>query len=131
LSIGQEGSRVQFGLNQEQTLLRDAVHAFTRDQYGDGERSGYRASARGYNDGNWRMLADLGVLGLLLPVADGGLGGGPRELITVMEVLGAAFAVEPVLEEIVVAANLLARAGNAEQKPIWRWRISNTRRASN
>jgi alkylation response protein AidB-like acyl-CoA dehydrogenase len=114
---------VQFGLTQEQTLLRDAVYAFARDHYGDRERRSYRAQPSGYSAENWRLLAELGVLGFLIPGDEGGLGGGPRELITVMEVLGSVFAVEPVLEEIVIAGNLLARTGSREQKDAWLGRI--------
>ncbi len=110
---------MQFGLSQEQALLRDAVFAFARNQYGDGERRTYRSFPSGYSKDNWRLLAQLGVLGLLLPSDEGGLGGGPKELVTVMEVLGGAYAVEPILEEIVVAANLLAHAGTREQKDVW------------
>ena len=110
---------MQFGLSQDQILLRDAVFAFARDHYGDGERRRYRALPAGYSAENWRLLGQIGVLGLLLPLDAGGAGGSAKELITVMEVLGGALAVEPVLEEIIVAANLLAKAGSSTQKQQW------------
>ncbi len=110
---------MQFALSQEQILLREAVFAFVRDHYSDGQRRKYRELAAGYSDENWRLLGQIGVLGLLLPSNAGGAGAGPKDLITVMEVLGGALAVEPVLEEIIVAANLLAKAGSAAQKSAW------------
>jgi alkylation response protein AidB-like acyl-CoA dehydrogenase len=98
---------VQFALSPEQALLKDAVDVFVRDY-----------AARGHTEG-WRALAEVGVLGVPFSAEDGGLGGGARELITVMESLGRGFCAEPVLQEVVVAAGLLARAGDAAQKQAW------------
>jgi alkylation response protein AidB-like acyl-CoA dehydrogenase len=110
---------MQFALSQEQTLLKDAMDAFVRDHTGTDRRREDRAQSRGFSADNWRSLADLGVLGVPFATEDGGLGGGPRELITVMESLGRGLCVEPVLEEVVVAGGLLARAGAAAQKQAW------------
>jgi len=99
--------RVQFALSPEQALLKDAVDAFVRDcRCSDPAQS-------------WRALADIGVLGVPFSAEDGGLGGGARELITVMESLGRGFCAQPVLEEVVMAAGLLARAGAPGQKRAW------------
>jgi alkylation response protein AidB-like acyl-CoA dehydrogenase len=107
---------VKFGLTEEQTILRDTVEKFVQDRYGANQRRQYRAAARGYSAENWRDLANLGLLGLPFSEEDGGLGASPRDLLAVMEVIGAGFAVEPVLEELVLAGGFLARAGSAEQK---------------
>jgi alkylation response protein AidB-like acyl-CoA dehydrogenase len=63
------------------------------------------------------------VLGLPFSSEEGGLGSGPRELVTVMESLGRGLCIEPVLEEIVLAGGLLARAGDAAQKQAWLSRV--------
>jgi alkylation response protein AidB-like acyl-CoA dehydrogenase len=110
---------VQFALSPEQTLLKDAMDAFVRDHNGTGTRRTDRGQSRGYSVENWHSLAELGVLGLPFAAEEGGLGSGPRELVTVMESLGRGLCVEPVLEEIVVAAGLLARAGDTAQKQAW------------
>jgi alkylation response protein AidB-like acyl-CoA dehydrogenase len=99
---------VQFALSPEQALLKDAVDVFVRDYV-----------ARGHTDSSWRALAEIGVLGVPFSAEDGGLGGGARELITVMESLGRGFCAEPVLEEVVMAAGVLARVGDAAQKQAW------------
>jgi alkylation response protein AidB-like acyl-CoA dehydrogenase len=114
---------VLFALSPEQTLLKDAIDAFVRDHNGlDGRRTD-RGQSRGYSVNNWRSLAEIGVLGLPFAAEEGGLGSGPRELVTVMESLGRGLCIEPVLEEIVVAGGLLARAGDAAQKQDWLPRI--------
>ena len=114
---------MQFALNPEQTLLEDAMDAFVRDHNGAGGRRTDRGHPRGYSVDNWRSLAQIGVLGLPFAVAEGGLGSGPRELVIVMESLGRGLCVEPVLEEIVVAGCLLARAGDPAQKQVWLPRV--------
>ncbi len=107
---------MKFGLSQEQTILRDTVEKFVQSRYGANQRRQYRAAPNGYSMENWRDLADLGLLGLPFSEADGGLNAGARDLVAVMEVIGAGFVVEPVLEELVLAAGFLARAGSPEQK---------------
>jgi len=110
---------VQFALSPEQSLLADAMDAFIRDHAGAERRRSGRAWPRGYSTESWRSLADIGALGVGFSADDGGLGGGPRELITVMESLGRGLCIEPVLDEVVVAGGLLARAGDAAQKRAW------------
>jgi alkylation response protein AidB-like acyl-CoA dehydrogenase len=111
-----EQQTVKFGLSQEQTILRDTVEKFVQDRYGSNQRRQYRAAPGGYSAENWRDLANLGLLGLPFSEADGGLAATPRDLLAVMEAIGSGFVVEPVLEELVLAAGFLARAGSEEQK---------------
>jgi alkylation response protein AidB-like acyl-CoA dehydrogenase len=110
---------VNFNLSEEQALLKDAVERFADGRYDVPQRAAYRASPHGYSAENWAGLAGLGVLALPFAADDGGLGGGPVELATVMEALGRALAVEPVLEEVVIAGGLLAAAGTAAQRRRW------------
>ncbi len=110
---------MQFALSPEQSLLKDSVDAFIRDHAGTDSRRSDRAQLRGYSAERWRDLAEIGVLGVPFAAEDGGLGGGPRELITVMESLGRGLCMEPVLEEVVVAGGVLARAADREQKQAW------------
>jgi alkylation response protein AidB-like acyl-CoA dehydrogenase len=110
---------VQFALSPEQSLLKDAVDAYIQGHAGIERRRLERAQPRGYSTESWRSLAEIGVLGVPFAAGEGGLGGGPRELITVMESLGRGLCIEPVLEEVVVAGGLLSRAGHAAQKEAW------------
>jgi len=67
-------------------------------------------SADGRVPGLWHRLAELGVAGLLVPDAAGGLGLGATSAIAVFVELGRAAIPEPVAETM-VGASLLARAG--------------------
>ncbi len=114
---------MQFSFNEEQLVLKTAVERFVQDRYGAGQRRNYRAESAGYSRSNWQDLADLGLFGLLFSTQDGGLGGRSRELIAVMETLGNGFVVEPMLEEVILAGGVLARAGSPAQKQEWLPRI--------
>lgn len=114
---------MQFAPNPDQVMLKDAVDAFVQSRYGSGQRREYRNAACGYSRDNWRALAEIGVLGIPFAADDGGLGSGPRELAIAFESLGAGLCVEPVLDEVVVAAGLLARAGSRAQKDAWLPRV--------
>ena len=114
---------MQFALNTDQVILKEAVERFLKERYGAAEARRYRAEPRGYSAENWRDMAALGILGVPFTHAEGGLNGGPWELITVLELLGRSGAVEPFLEEIAMAAGLLARSGRPAQKDEWLPRI--------
>jgi len=110
---------VQFAFNEEQILLRRTVDRFAESRYGLAERKRDRAESGGYDLGNWQELADLGIIGLVFPAADGGLGGGPRDVTAVMEALGNGMVVEPMLEEVIVGGRILAELGSPAQKSEW------------
>jgi alkylation response protein AidB-like acyl-CoA dehydrogenase len=103
---------MDFSLSKEQELLRDGLTKFLSTRY-DLEKS--RAAAKtgaGWQPEIWRAFADeLGILGATLPENVGGIGGGPVELMVIMEALGHALVVEPYVDTVVVAGGLLQRAG--------------------
>ncbi len=107
---------MQFALNPDQLLLKDAVDAFVKHRYGAGEHRKHRAHPAGYSADNWRALAEIGVLALPFSEEDGGVGSGLRELAIALESLGRGLCVEPFLDEIVVAGGLLARISTPAQK---------------
>jgi alkylation response protein AidB-like acyl-CoA dehydrogenase len=114
---------VQFAFNEEQNLLRGTVERFAGSRYGLSERKRYRSEPAGYSLANWKELAELGLYALMFSPEDDGLGGGARDLIAVMEQLGNAMVVEPVLEEIVLAARIIAELGSPAQRREWLPRI--------
>ncbi len=114
---------MQFALTQEHSLLKDAIDKFVRDHYGDNQRRLYRSEPRGYSPDNWRTLAEMGILSLPFVAEDGGLGGGPRELMVVLEALGRGFAVEPLIEEVLLGGGALAALGSPAETAAWLPRI--------
>ena len=59
----------------------------------------------------WRTLGELGLTGLVVPAADGGLGLDELTLVAALQEVGYAGAPGPVVETVAVAAPLLAAAG--------------------
>lgn len=95
---------MNFELSDEQRLLRESMNAWLK-----------RASAaQGLPEALslWSGLnAEVGVLGIGTCQTMGGTGGGAVEIMLIMEELGAALAVEPFVETVVIATSLLQKAG--------------------
>lgn len=110
---------MDFALNDDQMMMKALVERFVADRYAPGQRAQWRAMERGYSPENWALLADTGLLALPFAEEEGGLGGGPVEIVTVMEAMGRGLVAEPYLAEILVAGRLLASAGSAAQTAEW------------
>lgn len=103
---------MDFDLTEEQRLLKESVDRLMAGAYGDFEkRRGYQEEAKGYSPRLWTQYAEMGLLGLPFPEAQGGFGGGPLETMIVMEAVGRGLAVEPYLTSVVIGGGLLRLAG--------------------
>lgn len=106
---------MNFELSDEQQQLSESVRKYLASHYGFEQRKTVIASPQGRSEAAWRAFAEMGLTAIALPEADGGFGGGALDLLPVMEALGEALVVEPLLDSI-VAGRLLARAGSAAQR---------------
>src|SRR6266550_8712548 len=106
---------MNFDYNEEQQLLADSVRRFLRKDYDFEARRKILASPEGWSSRVWSQLAQMGLTGLPFSPDYGGFGGGAVDLMGVMEAFGEALVVEPYLATL-VGAQLVARAGSAEQK---------------
>jgi alkylation response protein AidB-like acyl-CoA dehydrogenase len=103
---------MDFTFTEEQTLLRGSLAAWLADHHDFETRRKVVASEPGWRPQVWRAFADeLGILGAMAPEAVGGSGGGPAEMIVIMEELGRALVVEPFLSTAVIAGGMLAQSG--------------------
>jgi len=78
---------MDFDLTEEQSLLQDSVTKLLAATYSFEQRKSMRTAPKGYNAEMWRQYADLGLLALPFAEADGGLGGGPVEVMLLMEAI--------------------------------------------
>ena len=102
---------MEFGLSEEQILLQDSVNRFL-DAEVSLER--VRAFAQEPDSGDiWAGLAQLGVAGLLIPEAAGGVGLSAFDAALVAEALGYHSAPGTFLGSAVLAPIALARSGNS------------------
>jgi alkylation response protein AidB-like acyl-CoA dehydrogenase len=102
---------MDFDFSDEQEMLRDSVRRWVEKGY-DIERRRAIVKAGGYSAEAWGELVELGLTGLQVPEAQGGLGFGPVEAMVVMEELGRGIVVEPYAEVALVGTSLLRAAEN-------------------
>jgi len=93
--------------SEEQQLLRDMVRRFLADRVDAAEAGKGPGTAA-----DWQAMGELGLLGVALAEAAGGLGGRAQDAVIVAEELGRALAITPFSEAILGAAGLLS-ASNA------------------
>ena len=108
---------MDFDFNDDQEMLRDSVRKWVDRGY-DFERRRGIVKAGGFSAEAWQEIADLGILGLQVPEASGGLGLGAVEAMVVMEELGRGLVLEPFAAVALVATDLLA-AARAPSSALW------------
>ena len=98
---------MNFEFSDEQRQLHEAVERYLGEQYSFDRYQSIKRSAAGWDREIWRGLADLGVLAITVPAAQGGLGFGPLETLAMMGDCGRSLLLEPVLSSAVIATAVL------------------------
>lgn len=106
---------MNFDFSDEQQQFRDALRRYLDNEYSFDVRQKIVASESGVDDKHWRAFAELGLLALPVPEAQGGFDGGPVDMLAVMHELGRALVVEPVWATLtgIEALRLAASQGSA------------------
>ncbi len=107
---------MHFSLTQEQQLLSDTVQRFLSKEYGFEARLAIVRSPEGWSREVWGKLAEMGLLGLQIPEAHGGMGPAPVETLLTLSAMGRALVVEPYLSSAVMATALVCELGAPAQK---------------
>ena len=106
---------MRFAFTQDQLAFADGVGAVLGDRC---PPSVVRAAWNGdfsLTQDLWRRLADIGLLGALVPEGEGGLGLDELDILLCLEESGRAAVPIPLVETAVVAARLLAGTEHAER----------------
>ena len=104
-------------LTPEQEAVRRTLREVLAKNCGPDEVRAAAASPLGYDPELWRRLAEqLGLPGLALPVAYGGVGLGPVELALACEESGRALLPSPLLASSVLAATAVRLLGTEQQR---------------
>ncbi|NWG52830.1 MAG: acyl-CoA dehydrogenase family protein [Hydrogenophilaceae bacterium] len=106
---------MDFNFTDEQNMLRDSIAKFVAADYDFDKRREMLKSADAWKK-NWATFAEMGLLMAPIPEAHGGLGGGPIDVLVVMEEFGKGLVVEPYLQTAVIGAGFLKYAGSEAQK---------------
>jgi alkylation response protein AidB-like acyl-CoA dehydrogenase len=116
---------VRFAFTDDQKLFRDTLRALLdKECTADVVRRAWDPETDGRSAALWGKLAELGVVGLRVPEAHGGLGLSEIDFVLLVEESGRAALPEPIVETSVVAAPLLTEIGDASLASAWLPRIA-------
>jgi alkylation response protein AidB-like acyl-CoA dehydrogenase len=107
---------MQFGLNENQELLRDSARSFFAGECPMSEVRRLMESETAYDAGLWRKLAEQGYTGIIFSEEYGGVGLGKVELILLMEEAGRALLPGPFFSTIVLSGAVIDAIASTEQK---------------
>jgi alkylation response protein AidB-like acyl-CoA dehydrogenase len=112
-------------LTDEQAMLRETAESFLAEHAPVSHMRELRdrRDPDGFSRELWRAFAELGLTGVLVPEAHGGLGLGAVEAGVVTEALGKHLTPSPFLSTAVLGASALARAGSEAHRAEWLPRI--------
>jgi alkylation response protein AidB-like acyl-CoA dehydrogenase len=98
---------MDFEFSDDQAMLCDSVRRWVDKGY-DFERRRGIVKSGGFSRPAWREIAGLGLTGLRVPEAHGGMGLGPVDAMVVMEELGRGLVLEPYAQGALIAVSVLA-----------------------
>ena len=107
---------MNFEFSEEQTMIKDSVSRFVREQYDFDTRRGIIESDDGISREFWSMFAELGWLSVPFAEEYGGIGGTVIDIAAVMEEMGKGIVVEPYVSTVVVFGGLLSASTNSALK---------------
>jgi alkylation response protein AidB-like acyl-CoA dehydrogenase len=104
---------MDFRYQEEPLLFQETVRDFLAKECTPEVVRAIWASRSGRSPALWKKLAEVGVTGLLVPEAHGGMGEGETTLALLLEEAGRAALPEPVIGTAAVAVPLLRELGGA------------------
>jgi alkylation response protein AidB-like acyl-CoA dehydrogenase len=107
---------MDFSLNEVQAMLADSVDKFIDNEYDFDTRQKYAGSDTGFSAEAWTTMAELGWTAIPFSEEDGGLGGGPADVMVFMQHLARGLVVEPYLANVLLAGGILRRTASDTQK---------------
>ena len=100
---------------EDLTALTDSLHRLLQDKSTETDVRRTMETPAGYDPELWRQIAEMGVTGLIVDEAFGGVGAGPVELERVMEEAGAVLLCSPLISTV-LAAGLIQALGDEAAK---------------
>src|SRR5438067_3336279 len=107
---------MRFTPTPEQQQLGDMVQRFLGEQYGFESRRKILDSREGWSREIWSKLAELGLLSLQVPEAQGGVAPAVVETLLTATATGKAMLLEPWVSSAVIGTVLIRELGSAQQR---------------
>jgi alkylation response protein AidB-like acyl-CoA dehydrogenase len=105
---------MNFNLSEEQGQIRDGIARFAGENYSFDQRNSVVASEHGYSARHWQQFAELGWLSIPFAEEHGGFGGGPVDIMVIMQEFGRALVAEPYLPTVLLFGGLLQAGASAD-----------------
>jgi len=99
---------MRFAFDEDQRLFADALRKMLAEQCTASQVRAVWDEGVGHDPALWARLAEMGVIGMLLPETDGGLGGSMVDAVLLFRELGRAIVPGPVIESMAIAGPVLA-----------------------
>lgn len=110
-------ANAEFRFTDEQNQLRDAVRKFSSEHFSEEKVRKLMESDPPFDQKTWaRLGGELGVLGLSVPDADGGVGGTLVDQAVAIEELGARLACGPLFGTVYLAIPALVAASSGAER---------------
>lgn len=100
----------------ERGAMRDSFRRLLAEKCTESDIRRVMKTSNGHDDDLWQAMADLGIVGLIVPDEFGGIGAGAVEMEEIMEEAGAALLAGPLLSSAFVAAHLIGLSQDADAK---------------
>lgn len=107
---------MQFGLNENQVILRDSAREFFAGECPPSEVRRLMETDTAYDAALWSKLAAQGYTGIICDEAYGGVGLGVVELVLLLEEAGRALLPGPLFSTVALAGAVIDSCGSRDQK---------------
>src|SRR2546428_3918273 len=111
-----ERSPMDFGFSEEQEMLRKSARDFLAKESPMTYVRQMMEDDRGLRDDQWRKMAELGWLGLILPEEHGGAGGDFVDMVVVLEEMGRVVLPGPFFSTAILGGVGIKEGGSVAQK---------------
>jgi alkylation response protein AidB-like acyl-CoA dehydrogenase len=107
---------MDLALNEEQEIIKKSAQNFLKKECPSSLVRELEEDEEGYSPDLWRKMAELGWMGLILPLDYGGSGGSFLDLAVLIEEMGKSCAPSWFFSTIVLGAQTIMSIGTEEQK---------------
>lgn len=107
---------MDFEPSDDQRLLVESIGRMLADNYGFQQRKAFVTAPEGFSTAMWSRYAEQGLLGVPFAEEYGGYGGGPQEVMLVMQTFGKHLVLEPYLATVILGGGAVQAFGTADQK---------------
>jgi alkylation response protein AidB-like acyl-CoA dehydrogenase len=107
---------MDFGFSEEQEMLRQSARQFLESECAMTYVRKMMEDDTGYSEAQWKKMAELGWMGLILPEAHGGSGLNMVDLVVVLEEMGRVVMPGPFYATVILGGLAVDLGGNDAQK---------------